>query len=156
MGLRARMVKIGVLISAVAGLTNANAMGRPQIIEIDGQKLTIRESMDLIFHRANQSAIAEFKSVKLNGEEMTPFVIQSGISILLHADNGSGDSMSVEEKLKSSNKTAILCNQEAVGIPPGITIDKVISLSSGQGAFARTVDQQFQINGNWITFFICR
>ncbi len=146
-----------LLVSIFLSVSSVFALMRPQVLEIDGQQLSVRESMDLILWRTENSAIAEFKKVKHNGSEMIPYVLYSGQTIFVRAEDGNGDTKSYDEKQRSNQKTAISCNvHKAIVVPNGTDIVRSVNLLHGQAVFQMVYDDVFKINNKSVTMFFCQ
>lgn len=148
----------------------AQAQMRPKVLEIDGEKLSVSESMNLILGRTKKKCsridqneneecrplIANFRSIKLNDAELTPFKLQHGQAILLRTEEGDGDSKTYQEKLQSNKKTGLSCNvANSISTPPGIIIKRPINLHPGEGIFLWTYDDEFKVNGSSVNFYVC-
>jgi hypothetical protein len=137
----------------------AQAQMRPKILEIDGERLSSRESMDLILGRNEKNReplMAIFTSIKLNGIELTPIKLKHGQASLFITEEGSGDSSTYEEKLRSNKRTGLTCKStDSIPTPAGIEIKRAINLQPGQGTFLMTYDPRSQDKASSVNFYIC-
>lgn len=136
---------------------NVFSMGRPQVLEIDGQKISPQDRHALLYGAIpDESVIAEFKSVKLNGQEMTPYILTPGRAVFVNAEKSSGDSTPLDQKLKSLDRVAVICEgRNAIPFLSNYRLARVISLEAGQAAFLMPVDKEFVVDNKSITMFLC-
>lgn len=131
------------------------AQMRPQKLEINGQTLSVRESMDLILQRTDKTILSDTKDVKLNGENITPYTLKRNSVIFVRTESGGGDTTSYEAKKRTNKKVALACDINATAVPNGIEVKKTIQLRPGESAFLMVYDDEYMVNGNLVNLYHC-
>lgn len=116
--------------------------------------------MDLLLNRGDNFAISEFKTIKINGREVQPYVMRFGEAIFVRTLSSDGDTTTHESKLRSNLKFGVFCNTKAAVPPQNVQAKSGVFLSSGEAVFAWLLegDQEaapYVIDGQSQTVFIC-
>lgn len=128
------------------------ALGRPFLLEIDGQK--IEDANQLVFSWENKPIFNDFKEVKVNGQVLQPYVLHKGQAVFIRADDGTGD-YRMDYLRNGPERRVISCELKAATIPKGIKVSGAALLKFGEAVLAYPLEEEFRVAGQRFNYYLC-
>lgn len=121
----------------------------PQQIEIDGHVLPQKEAMDLLLNRGSRMTIGDFNTIRINGIDVVPYVMQPREELFLRTTTANG-----------RFRFLIVCASDSAKPPMNVDVKDGVFLKPNQAVFAWLADdgadmQPYMTNGQSRMVYVC-